>query len=224
MNSFMITLNPCSKSQQQIHDFYKLHSVVTVTQRELCKSGQQHYHIYITTFLTLSEVQDHTSNINPPLSQYTNVVKQANTFGGSMKYLFKDVKHNTPLLHGVTLDECRKAINKYKNNSRTNLRRQQADSLIRDRISSSIDLQSKLTRLHKEQRAIVDIALQKSVGLLQLFRDIEDMDSLQEEYVRFQELLDKRHKLLTSDEIFNCYKEFVDQYIPTQLIYNGIHP
>ena len=93
-------------------------------------------------------------------------------------------------MYGVSYEDCKKAINRYKNNARTNLRKHRADELIQDHIKTSIDYQNKLNRLHKEQRAIVDIALKKSVDLLQLYRDIEDIEALQEEYVRFQDLLE----------------------------------
>ena len=136
-----------------------------------------------------------------------------------MKYLFKEAKKCQPLLYGV-YEECNKAINRYKNNARTNLRKTKSDELISQQIQSTVDAQTKIVRQQKIQRSIVDIALDKSVRLLKLFRDIEDTDSLQEEYTRFEQLLDQRNKLLTSDEIYDCYKNFIDVYIPPP-IFNG---
>ena len=219
MNSFMITQNPSPHTQQQVHDYYKQHGTLVVTQQEQCKSGQVHHHVYIQTFLTMVELLGEVQKFNPAISDYTNIIKKANTFGGSMKYLFKEEKKCQPLLYGVSYEDCKKAINRYKNNARTNLRKHRGDELIQDHIKTSIDYQNKLNRLHKEQRAIVDIALKKSVDLLQLYRDIEDIEALQEEYVRFQDLLEKRCNLLTSDEIFNIYKEFATIYIHPS-IYN----
>lgn len=220
MNSFMITQNPSPKSQQEVHDYYIQHGTLVVTQQEYCKSGQQHHHIYLQTFLSQNEVVQIVDYLNPPISEHTNLVKVANTFDGSMKYIFKEAKRCQPLLYGVSYDQCKKAINRYKNNARTNLRKQKSEDMIHTTITTAIDLQSKFNRQHKEQRAIIDLALDKSVKLLQLYRDIEDMQSLQEEYTRFNDLLHDRSKLLTSDEIFDIYKSFIDIYIPHP-IYNG---
>ena len=220
MNSFMITQNPSPHTQQQVHDFYKQHGTLVVTQQERCKSGQVHHHIYIQTFLTQQELGEICNQFNTAISQYTNMIKQANTFDGSMKYLFKEAKKCQPLLYGVSYEECKKAINRYKNNARTNLRKTKSDELISQQIQSTVDAQTKIVRQQKIQRSIVDIALDKSVRLLKLFRDIEDTDSLQEEYIRFEQLLDQRNKLLTSDEIYDCYKKFIDVYIPPP-IFNG---
>ena len=89
MNSFMITQNPSPHTQQEVHDYYKQHGTLVVTQQEKCKSGQIHHHIYIQTFLSQEDVVRIVYNFNPPLSKHTNMIKQANTFDGALLCFLK---------------------------------------------------------------------------------------------------------------------------------------
>lgn len=197
MENFLITLTKISKSQQEIHNYFVTGSTIAITQCELHKSGEPHYHIYIQTPLSLSDVLYSVNQFNPPINDHTNDVRQVKSIPATYKYVTKD-KRYTPLYHGITAQEVKKIVNRYKNGYKD------TTDILKFK-NRSIELIRDIDSIRKRTRQLLEEKLDKTLDLIKLFQAIGDEDALHDVKLQFESLLQERYNYLSSDEIYTMY-------------------
>lgn len=197
MQNFLITLTKIPKLQQDIHNYYIPHGIVVITQCELHKSGEQHYHIYLQTNLELSEVAHITGILNPPINEHTNDIRDVKSIPATMKYVTKD-KTFKPLYYGITEQEVKKIVNRYKNGYKDK------SDIIKFK-HRSIELIRDIDTLRKQERMDLEEKLSKVLELIKLFQSIGDEDALHDVILQFESLLQQRYNYLTADEIYSLH-------------------
>lgn len=214
---FLITITKSLRTQGDLHNYLVIEfpDSIIITQQELHKSGDPHFHVYMKCPATIDVVRNLVDKFNPPINKRTNDVIIPDSDPGAIKYVTKDKLKNKPLYYGITEKECDKIVNKYKN------RRDKSDIVVA-RIRRGVictELNSVYQKMELERKQLLSNLkdrIDKCKEQLMLFQEIGDFDAIDYCLRLLQDLRDQRATVAFSvDERFQDFLKLYRQlYIP----------